>query len=160
MGTHRFKLYTLKEISNTSAERFGAKIVAQLEIKTAIFTLFSNRVYHVYIKKDARVSMNVVVTGYHFLEQHGGGMFYNIFEFDAYSEVDPKVRHWASGKTISRHTYCDAMVINGLCHKIVSDFYLNVTKPLVPTHVFNDLDEAIKWTLEQRDKTENQSMLA
>ena len=41
-----------------------------------------------------------------------------------------------------------AILINSLANKILSDFYIRVFKPVVPTKVFTDEERAIKWLMD------------
>lgn len=124
---------------------FGAALIAQMELNDVIFSVYGNQIYHVYIKKESRITMQVVKQGYRFLNEYGGGVFYNIFQLDSFSEVDPEVREWAAGNSINRHTIMDAIVITGLGQKIITDFYLKINKPIIQTRVFDNLQCAVSW---------------
>lgn len=128
---------------------FGAALIAQKELNDVVFSVYANQIYHVYIKKESQVTMQVVKQGYRFLNEYGGGLFYNIFELDSFCEVDPQVRDWAAGNSINRHTIVDAIVITGLGQKIVTDFYLKINKPVIQTKVFDRLECAVSWVQEE-----------
>lgn len=130
---------------------FGAPLIAQKELDDVVFSVYANHIYHVYVKKESRVTMNVVKQGYRFLNEYGGGLFYNIFQLDSFSEVDPEVREWAAGNSINRHTIVDAIVITGLGQKIIADFYLKINKPPIPTKVFEELNQAVSWVKGEMD---------
>ncbi len=44
-------------------------------------------------------------------------------------------------------TSAEAYVINSLAHKILGNFYTKVNKPAVPTRMFSNEEEAVKWLL-------------
>jgi len=48
-----------------------------------------------------------------------------------------------------------AILINTLANKVLTDFYIRVFKPSVPTKVFNDEEKALKWldTVSQNSTT-------
>lgn len=123
-------------------------LVSEKDIGSTIFRLYENRVYHVIIKKGERVTMEVVNEGYTFLNENGGGLFYNIYEFHSFSDVDPEVRDWAASPSNNSYTILDAIVINSLSQKILADFYISFNKPVKPTRVFKSIDKAFDWVHE------------
>lgn len=125
---------------------FGAPLVFQRENEDVIFSLYANRIFHVLIKKGKKVNMMIVSQGYEFLDEQGGGQYYNIFQFESFSDVDPEVRDWAADDTGNIYTNSDAVVISNFAQKILADFYLKFNKPVKPTKIFRDLKEAIEWT--------------
>ena len=136
------------------SELFGAKIVAQKITEEATFYLFENNVYFVNVNEFTRVTMDLVNVGYAFIHQNGGGKYLNVFKFDSFSDIDPDVRQWAAGHNDSennRHSIVDAIVISGLSHRILVNFYINTYKPVIPTKVFTDLKKAIEWVNSKRN---------
>lgn len=123
---------------------FG-KIIAEIEHESCVFRLYEKRVYHVIIKKNVKVNMDFVNRGYAFLDEHGGGEFYNIYEFTSFSDVEPEVREWAASPSNNSYTKIDAILINSLPQKILADFYIRINKPIKPTKVFTSMDKAIEW---------------
>ena len=134
-------------------ELFGASIVAEKSTDDATFYLFENNIYYVNVKEFTRVTMDLVNVGYEFIRENGGGKYFNIFKFDSFSDVDPEVRKWAAGHNDAennKHSLLDALVISGLAHRIIVNFYLNTYKPVVPTKVFTDTKKAIDWVNSKR----------
>ena len=54
-------------------------------------------------------------------------------------------------------TLADSFVIHSLAQKILANFYLKISKPVLPTKVFNKPDEAEAW-LQTLDAEELQRM--
>lgn len=134
-------------------ELFGAVIVAKKVTDDANFYLFENDIYFVNVNEFVRVTMALVDEGYDFIEKNGGRKYYNIFKFDNFSDIDPDVRKWAAGHNDAgnnRFSIVDALVISGLSHRIMVNFYLNTYKPVVPTKVFTDTKKAIDWVNSKR----------
>lgn len=134
-------------------ELFGAAIVAKKVTDDANFYLFENDIYFVNVNEFVRVTMALVDEGYDFIEKNGGRKYYNIFKFDNFSDIDPDVRKWAAGHNDvgnNRFSIVDALVISGLSHRIMVNFYLNTYKPVVPTKVFTDTKKAIDWVNSKR----------
>lgn len=125
---------------------FGAPLISQRENEDVVFSLYANRIFHVTIKKGKKVNMMIVSQGYEFLDDNGGGQYYNIFQFESFSDVDPEVRDWAADHTGNIYTISDALVISNFAQKILADFYMKFNKPSKPTKIFRDLKDAIEWS--------------
>jgi hypothetical protein len=123
-------------------------LIAEKDVDRAIFRLYEEGIYHVEVKKGQLITMDFIHAGYQFLDDNGGGRYYNIYEFGSFSDVDPKVREWMAAPPIRSYTIADAIVINSLPLKMLADFYLKFDKPVNPTRVFNSRDRALDWILE------------
>jgi len=127
---------------------FDSQLIAERVEQGVIFRLFQNRVFHVSIPKDMKIGNSVIESGYRFLDDNGGGRFYNLYEFDSFADVEPEVRDWAADKSGNYYTHCDAILIRNLGQKILADFYLKVNKPKMPTKIFYSKEKAIDWIKE------------
>lgn len=139
-------------IAHTVEDIMNSQVISEKDIGSTIFRLYENRVYHVIIKKGEKVTMEVVQEGYAFLDSNGGGLFYNIYEFHSFADVDPEVREWAASPTNNSYTISDAIVINSLSQKILADFYISFNKPVKPTRVFKSIEKAFEWVGEMIDE--------
>ena len=126
---------------------FNAPLIDELINNDVIYRLYENRIYHVIIPPHIAVDMNLVNVGYAFIEKHGGGKFYNIYQFSSFSDIEPEIRSWAANENGNKNTHSDAIVITSLPQKILADFYLKINSPKQPTKVFYSLEKAITWTL-------------
>lgn len=132
--------------SSEILEYFDAKILFIEKLEDATFCLFDNRIFLICVNEFARITMEVTKAGTEFILKNGdGGNYYNIFQFKSFSETDPEVREWASGHNSNRISRMDALVISNLSQKILTDFYLKVSRPVLPTKVFTDLRKALEW---------------
>jgi hypothetical protein len=129
---------------------FNADVLAEHQFGEITFRLFSNGIYYVHVPKFQKIGLSVIYAGIQFLENNGGGKFYNIFHFDSFSDVDPEARAWTSDSDGNNYTICDAIVIGSLSQKIMSDFYLRFNKPAKPTKIFYSLENAVNWIEQQR----------
>ncbi len=123
-----------------------------MDIGPAIFRLYDNRIYHVIVKKGEKATMDVVREGYLFLDRNGGGQFYNIYQFESFSDVDPEVREWSASPTNNSYTLIDAIVFNSFPQKIIADFYVAINRPVKPTKSFKSLEGAYNWVIEMIEK--------
>ena len=124
---------------------FGSELIAERIEHGVTFRLFKNRIFHVSIPKNKKIEKIVIERGYVFLDENGGGKFYNIYEFDTFSDVEPEVREWAASLSGNHYTFCDAIVIRNLAQKIITDFYLKFNKPQMPTKIFYSVEKALDW---------------
>ncbi len=107
--------------------------------------IYNGIIFHAIIKSRVTISIELMEEGYRFLRDNGGGKFYNIFEFERFSDVEPEVRAWAARNSGNKFTLADAIVINSLPHKILADFYMRFNRPAKPTRIFSDFDKAVLW---------------
>ena len=54
-------------------------------------------------------------------------------------------REFAASVDASQFTLAEAYVVSNLAQKIVGNFYVNFHKPQVPTKIFTNAEEAVKW---------------
>lgn len=127
---------------------FESKMIAERIEHDVTFRLYKNRVFYVSIPKDMKIGKAVIESGYKFLNDNGGGKYYNIYQFDSFSDVEPEVREWAADSNGNHYTYCDAIVIRNLAQKIMADFYLKFNKPKMPTKIFYSVEKAYDWVKE------------
>ena len=130
-------------------------LIDELDIGSVVYRLYDNRIFHAIIKKGEKITMEMALQGVDFLEKNGGGVFYNIYEFCAFSEMEPELREWSSQPNENGYTYVDAIVITNLAQKLIANFYLKFNKPPRPTKIFLDSSDAVKWILEEKEHFEN-----
>ena len=127
---------------------FKARVLHKNTVDGMELTIYDNGIHHVLIPSMKRVDMGSI-NQIKDLMSDIGGKYYNIFEFDSFSDVDPEVREWAASDTENLHTHTDAMVIRSLGQKIIADFYLQFNRPAKPTRIFYSLEKALQWTFKQ-----------
>ncbi len=132
-------------LKKDNTDFFDAALIAEQNNDGVIFRLYDNRIFHVIVPPDTRIGKEITQIGYAFLDKHGGGRFYNIYQFGSFSDVDPEVREWAADTSGNHYTYCDAIVIRNWAQKIVTDFYLKFNRPKMPTRIFYSLEKAVEW---------------
>lgn len=135
-------------ITNPSHIFKDIKCISEFETEYAIYRIYDNNIFYVVIKKHQKASMEIVNDGYDFINENGGGKFYNIYEFESFSDVDPEVRSWAAQDSGNNYTIIDAIVITSLAQKIIANFYLKFNKPDKPTRIFTNLENGLNWVLE------------
>jgi len=137
-----------------SPYNFDSQLVAERVELGVTFRIYENRIFHVSIPKDMKIGKSVIDCGYSFLDENGDGRFFNLYEFDSFSDIEPEVREWAADTSGNLYTFCDAIVIRNLAQKIIADFYLKVNKPQMPTKIFYSVEKALDWIKEVQLDTE------
>ena len=128
---------------------FNADLLVEKIINDVVFRIYSNRIFYVKFPEFKSVGPDIIQQGYTFLDENGGGLFYNIFHFDSFIDVDPEVRKWAADPKGNTYTLSDAIVIGSASQKMITDYYLRFDKPIKPTAIFDSLEKAINWTINQ-----------
>ena len=126
-------------------EYLNLTLIDEFDIGPVLFRLYENRIFHAVVKKGEKITVEMTTKGYEFLERNGSGRFYNIYEFEAFAEMEPEVRSWAADSSGNKYTYCDAVVISNFAQKIIANFYIKFNKPQSPTKVFNSTEKALEW---------------
>lgn len=133
---------------------FKAELLAESKYGNITLQLFANDIFYLHVPKFEKIGMDVINAGYDFLDENGGGIYYNVYHFDSFSDVDPETREWAADTSGNKYTHTDAIVIGSLSQKLITDFYLRFNKPAKPTRIFYSLENAVAWTLVQKANQE------
>ncbi len=64
-----------------------------------------------------------------------------------YTSMDTELMKYLSRGRGTLFTLADAFVIHSLAQRILANFYLHINKPILPTKVFNKVEEAEAWLL-------------
>jgi hypothetical protein len=105
-----------------------------------IIELYAND-HHVYTIND--VKENVKAFG----ELTGNKKAPVLIIGGSFSSLDDQTREFMATEESLMYSKAEAFLITSLAQKILINFYIKFNKPLVPTHVFTDKDEAIKWLM-------------
>ena len=132
-------------LTNSKLDSFV--LLHQCDLGEAEGFIYENGIFLVRTKKNQQLTIETVQRGNTFLASIDGGKYYNIYQFEAFSDVSPEVRVYAASREENKHTLADAIVISGFSQKILADFYLKFNKPVSPTKIFNKLDKAVDWLL-------------
>ena len=62
-----------------------------------------------------------------------------------YINIDKEARAFSANKEGTRFTLADAFVLNSFALKLVGNFYLKFDKPIIPTKIFTEEDQAVAW---------------
>lgn len=59
--------------------------------------------------------------------------------------ITAEARQYASSPESSKYTMANAVLVDSLGKKLLFNFFMNITTPVVPTKGFNSKEEAINW---------------
>lgn len=108
-----------------------------------IIELYAND-HHVYIIED--VKENVKAFG----ELTGNEKAPVLIIGGSFSSLDDQTREFMATEESLKYSKAEAFLITSLAQKILINFYIKFNKPLVPTRVFTDKEEAIEWLMQYK----------
>lgn len=122
-----------------------------LDYEKFSFTLRKDGIVHYKMKANCLIMLPDVMKHFNvFKEKYAGQAFLNLYEFEENSEIDDEVRKWAADPSGNNFTIADAFVIQSMAQKMIGNFYLTFHKPVKPTKLFNNVEDALKWLNSQR----------
>lgn len=74
-----------------------------------------------------------------------GKSFCNLIVMNEFIQVGDDARKYAAGEDSNKYTIADAFVINSIALKLVGNFYIRYNKPVRPTRIFNNEEDALVW---------------
>ncbi len=105
-----------------------------------ILELYAND-HHVYTIED--VKENVKVFG----ELTGNKKAPVLIIGGSFSSLDDQTREFMATEESLKYSKAEAFLITSLAQKILINFYIKFNKPLVPTLVFTNKEDAIEWLI-------------
>ena len=108
-----------------------------------IIELYAND-HHVYTIED--VKENVKAFG----ELTGNEKVPVLIIGGSFSSLDDQTREFMATEESLKYSKAEAFLITSLAQKILINFYIKFNKPLVPTRVFTDKEEAIEWLMQYK----------
>ena len=102
---------------------------------------------HVDIKLIDEISLKNVQDIFELsLEVGGGDPFPNLFTFrNKFVLPTKEAREWTASTERSGRAKAEAYVMLTLAQKIMGDFYIRLNKPVPPTKIFTNYDQAVTW---------------
>jgi len=82
-----------------------------------------------------------------FGEMDKGREFLLLFIAGDDTTVDTEARYYASGPEANKYTIASAFVVKTITQKLLGNAYVTFNKPITPTRIFTDKEEALKWLL-------------
>ena len=98
------------------------------------------------IEKTDEITLQNVKEYIEAVENLGGGRsFCNLIVMKHFVQVGDDARKYAASEESNIYTIADAFIINSIALKLVGNFYIRFNKPVRPTRIFNNEDDALIW---------------
>lgn len=136
-------------------------VIKKLETTAAHISLCSDGIIRVMIKKNTEVTaehLKVMFENYNELAQ-GHKYSYIYYTEDGSTSVSEDGRAYSKSEEHSFPKACIAIMVTRLSQKLLANFYFKFNKPSYPFQVFNKMDEAEKWCLEEYAKAQKQELV-
>jgi hypothetical protein len=122
------------------------KIIASRDIGSCVLSLRSDDLMHIAMKehvvlnlKDAEEMVRV------FGEMGDGKKFLLLFTAGSDTTVTTESRYYASTPEANRFTIASAFVVKSIAQKLLGNAYVTFNKPITPTRIFTNEQDAIDW---------------
>jgi hypothetical protein len=109
--------------------------------------LYDNGIMNIIFKENTLITMEDVSEVMLWVASLGERKYLNLMEGAYNTDIDSLVREFSASDKENKFTIADAIVITSPAHKMITDFYVNKNKPVKPTRVFTDREEAVNWLL-------------
>ena len=117
------------------------------EFENLTMTLYTNGIMNVVFRDNKLITLDDIKDVLIWVASLGDRKYLNLMEGAYNTDIDSLVRDFAASANENKFTIADAIVISSPSHKMITDFYINKNKPVKPTRVFSDREEAVKWLL-------------
>lgn len=118
-----------------------------------VFEWRADNILHYYIRDNSFLTMVDIERVLEIVMSWGtSNKYLHLFEGGENSSIDTEVREWASSDKQNKHTVADAIIVKNVAQRIVGNFYIQFNRPVKPTRLFTNRNDAIKWLLEQGEK--------
>ncbi|MGL4597960.1 MAG: hypothetical protein ACRCYO_10540 [Bacteroidia bacterium] len=78
--------------------------------------------------------------------------FYVLVDMREVADISAEAREYVAGKESAKYHSAMAMVVSSMAARILGNVYIRMNRPERPTKLFNDIDAAHVWLLEQAKK--------
>jgi len=109
-------------------------------------TLMKEGILHIHLKADSEITLTDAVLAVEKMGKISNGKKMPVFiDAEEFCIIDKEARIFSASEESNIYTLADAIAYSNLGQKLIASFYLNQNNPSVPTKVFSEKIEAIKW---------------
>ncbi len=117
-----------------------------MKTKTIEVTLMKEGILHIHLKAHSEITLNDAVFAVEEMGKLANGKKRPVFiDAGEFCTIDKEARIFSASEESNIYTLADAIAYNNLGQKLIANFYLKQNNPSVPTKVFSETEEAIKW---------------
>ena len=118
----------------------------QILLQKSEVTLMDEGIMQIHLRSGADVHLSDAILIVEAMGKLGGGKKYPVLiDAGEFTSIDQEVRVFSASEDSNLYTLADAIAYYSLGQKLIANFYLNQNKPVVPTQVFPNKEEAIEW---------------
>jgi len=125
----------------------SVKILKEKKFKACSMYLREDGIMNTVFEDNILITINDVTEALEWVQSLGDKKYLNLFEGGYNTDFDVVVREYASSAEENKYTIADAIVATTSSLNMVANFYVKFNKPHMPTKVFKERDDAIKWLL-------------
>jgi hypothetical protein len=126
------------------------KIVHKNKFKKHTITIYDSGILHFVMDDAAVLTAKDLEDSRKWTLSVGGGQYLNLIEAGIKTEVEDDMRYAAASTVENKFTIADAIIVKSLSQRIIANFYLRFNKPVKPTKIFSDREEAAFWLMSFR----------
>jgi hypothetical protein len=121
-------------------------IINKIEISSSEIMLRSDGIIHFYIKTNVNLTGNDAKEMVDAAGKVGNNKKYPVLiSAGKYALAEKEAREFAASEEGNKYTIAGAIVVKSLAQKLLGNAYLKVNKPVTPTALFDNEENAIKW---------------
>jgi hypothetical protein len=114
--------------------------------KNITVELTDENILHIHIHAYTEVTLSDAVLALEAMEKLSEGKKHPVLiDAGEFSSVDKEVREFSASPESNAFTLADAIAYDNIGQKIVANFYISQNRPVVPTRMFSEKEEALKW---------------
>lgn len=122
------------------------EIIRQAGHPAFTLTLRSDGILRITMKPNVKLKHPDAVEMVRLFGEMGGGReFLLLFVAGNDTTVDTEARYYASGPEANKYTIASAFVVKSIAQKLLGNAYVTFNKPMTPTRIFTEEEEALKW---------------
>lgn len=129
------------------------EISKKKEYEGSILSLRSDGILNIHMKPHKVLSQKDgedIVNG--LADMGNGQKFLLLFTAGEDTSVSTEARYYASTPEANKYTIASAFVVRSIAQKLLGNAYVTFNKPITPTRIFTDENEALKWLNSFRNK--------
>ena len=117
-----------------------------ITLKKAILHIRNDGILHIHIKPHADLQLDDAAEIVEIMGKAGNGKkFPVLIDAGEFANIDKEVRVFSASPESNIYTIADAIAYHSFAQKLIAGFYMKYNQPVVPTQVFADKAEAVKW---------------
>ena len=126
------------------------KVIDNQDFSKCTVTIYDSGILHFVMDDSAVLTAKDLDDSRKWTLSIGGGQYLNLIESGIKTEVEDDMRYAAASKAENKYTIADAIIVKSLSQRIIANFYLRFNKPVKPTKIFSDREEAAFWLMSFR----------